>query len=124
MKTTVLTAILVLMAGSVFATTALLPAGSKVSATVDVASRTATVIIVGAEVSGVEFYAYEGVKNLGAVNEFTVNIREGRRFNFTVGGQYALLTPEMSAYPPDFFGSGIGMDCGNLSGCAFLITGN
>ncbi|MDD3497952.1 MAG: hypothetical protein PHH24_00395 [Candidatus Moranbacteria bacterium] len=124
MATVFLTIVMVFSAGLVFAETALLPDGTVVSAAVDVANKTATVRISGVNPDNVEFYAYEGVEKFGAVNEFTVNLNEGRRFNFTVNGKYALLTPEMAAYPPEFFGPGIGMDCGNSGGCAFLIVGN
>jgi hypothetical protein len=106
---------------TVNAATKLLPAGSIVSAAIS--GDTATVNITGVMPKNVEFYSYEGVKSLGSVNTFTVNLREGRRFNFVYGeGTYALLTPDMITYPPDFVGPGIAIDNSDPRGCAFIIV--
>ncbi|MCD6149668.1 hypothetical protein J7J13_02690 [bacterium] len=111
-----------------WAATDLLPHGTIVSATVDKTAATAHVNISGTAPVAVEFYGYKGVKKLGAVSNFDVCLREGRRFNFSFKAadgktHFALLTPEMAAYPPEFFGEGVGMDCSNPDGCCFLITG-
>jgi hypothetical protein len=115
--------LLVAFAGLAQATPKMLPDGAVVSA--EISGSTATVNIRGAKVVDVEYYGYEGVKHLGAVNTFTVNLREGRRFNFVFrdGGEYyALITPDMHSYPPDFFGSGVAPECTNPDGCCFVIT--
>ena len=106
----------------------LLPEGVVVSAVVNKIDKTATVTITGIKLVKVEFYAYEEVKEIDPNTSFTVNIREGRRFNFSFKAEdgkahFALLTPEMAAYPLSFFGPGIGMDCSSPDGCCFLIIG-
>ncbi len=112
------------LVGSALAATEILPKGAMVSAAVDKATATARVTVRGVIPIDVELYNYKGVKHLGAVTDFDVNLREGRRFNFTFNEDtFALLTPEMAAYPPDFFGPGIGMDCSGSDGCCFMITG-
>lgn len=113
--------LLIGLAGSALAETKLLPKGVVVSATCDLAAQTAKVSVAG--MNGViEFYSYEKVENLNG-NPATVDLNAGRRFNVKDNqGFYALLTPDMAAYPPAFFGPGIGLDCGNPAGCAFLIT--
>lgn len=71
--------------------------------------------------ASIEFYNYQKPEVLG--DSATVDLNDGRRFNVVdSAGVYALLTPDMKAYPPDFFGPGVGLDCGNPAGCAFLIT--
>jgi len=107
----------------------LLPEGVVVSATIDKTVAKAHINISGITPVDVEVYTYEeGATHLGAVANFDVNLREGRRFNFSFKAadgktHFALLTPEMAAYPPEFFGEGVGMDCSNPDGCCFLITG-
>lgn len=104
----------------VLAKTTLLPAGTVVKARVN---TDGTAVITPPTGWAVEYYAYEGIKNFSA-GPATVNLREGRRFQVkNQQGIYALLTPDMAAYPPDFFGPGVGLDCTNSAGCTFIITG-
>jgi opacity protein-like surface antigen len=123
MKKIMAVAVMVLaMAGSAFAAPKMVPEGTVVSAVIS--GSVATVTIQGVKPLNVEFYSYEGVKELGGVSQFTLNLREGRRFNFTFGPEayYALLTPDMYSWPPDFVGSGIKIDCSDPRGCAFIIV--
>ena len=115
-------AVVLAMAGSAFAAPKMVPEGTFVSAVV--AGSRATVTIQGLKPVNVEYYSYEGVKDLGAVSTFTLNLREGRRFNFTFGQEayYVLLTPDMYSWPPDFVGPGIKIDCSDPRGCAFIIV--
>ena len=111
-----------LFCGSVvLAETEMLPAGAKVSATV--AGDIVTVTIAGVTPEDVEFYSYKKVVHLGPVTTFKIDINQGYRFNFKFGGGfYALLTPEMAARLPGFFGPGVGLDCNNSGGCCFKIS--
>jgi hypothetical protein len=107
--------------GMAYASTKMLPKGVTVSAAID--GDVATVTISGVTPSNVQYYSYEGVKDLGPRNTFTVNLREGRRFNFTFdAGNYALLVPDMITYPPEFVGPGIAVDNSDPRGCAFIIV--
>jgi hypothetical protein len=78
----------------------------------------------------IDFYSYEKYKVLPAGKQL-INLNRGRRFNIVKSDTvhlsrddrtYALLTPDMAAYPPELFGNGVGLDCGNAAGCCFLIT--
>ena len=112
----------VLAAGAtvVLAKTILLPAGAVVTAQVN---TDGTAVITPPAGWSVEYYGYEGIKNF-PVGPTTINLRNGRRFQVKdQRGVYALLTPDMAAYPPDFFGLGVGMDCSNAKGCTFIVTG-
>lgn len=123
MKKIIMAMVVVLaMAGSAFAAPKMVPEGTVVSAVIS--GSVATVTISGVKPLNVEYYSYEGVKDLGPVSTFTVNLREGRRFNFTFGQEayYALLTPDMYTYPPDFVGPGTKIDCSDPRGCAFIIV--
>ena len=135
-KTSLIISVLVVMVVGMVsfacATPKYVPLGTVVSATVDTSTMTAHVTISGVTPVNVEFYSYEGKVSLGAVNEFNVNLREGRRFNFTFNEDgntwYALVDPTMATPPaPDFFGDGIGMDCSYVENgqpkCTFLIAG-
>lgn len=117
------TLLLIALAITANATPKLVPEGTVVSA--DVTGATATVTITGVTPVDVELYGHEGVKHLGPVATFTVNLREGRRFNFKfkndVSEYYALITPDMVNYPQDFLGPGVALDCNNPNGCCFVI---
>lgn len=111
------------LTGLASATPKLVPEGTVASA--DVSGATATIAIRGVDIVDVELYNHEGVKHLGAVNTFTINLREGRRFNFKFkssdGEYYALITPDMIGCPQDFLGPGVALDCNNPNGCCFVI---
>ena len=109
------------MASNALAETKILPKGVVISAICDLTAQTAKVEVNGMSGVTIEFYAYEEVKKLE--NPATIELNTGRRFNVKDSqGYYALLTPDMAAYPPSFFGPGVGLDCGNPAGCAFVIT--
>ncbi|NLC31189.1 MAG: hypothetical protein GX765_04025 [Candidatus Moranbacteria bacterium] len=105
------------------AATKLLPKGSEVSATVS-SSGIATIVVTGVpDFEGIEYYAYEGIENIKQGEGVDI-YQKGRRFQVVFGGGfYTLLTPDMRDYPPEFFGPGVGLDCSNDRGCAFIITG-
>jgi hypothetical protein len=110
----------VLCSGVAMADTKLLPKGVVVSATCNLADETATITVAGMSGAKIEYYQYEKPQILDS--PATVNLNEGRRFQVVDGGGvYALLTPDMAAYPPRAFGHGVGLDCSNPEGCAFLI---
>jgi len=113
-----------MFASQASAATKLLPKGAKVSTSVS-SDGMAQITVSGVDLERIEYYAHEGVKNLSG-SKTTIDLREGRRFQVVFGGGfYALLTPEMAAKPrPDFFGSGVGLDCSNSGGCSFIVTGN
>ncbi len=123
----VLLVVMLCFTGGALAAARLLPKGVVVSAKVN-AKGTAQVSIVGVVPTDVEFYSYGRTKHLGSINKFKIDLNSGRRFNFKFkvnGSEYfALLTPEMVMLSPDFFGPGIGLDCSNVEGCVFLVTGN
>lgn len=118
---TLLAVMLALSAAIASAETALLPEGANVHAVVS--GATATITITGVKPANVEFYSYEGVKNLGAVSTFTINLREGRRFNLTFGSpaKYSLLTADMANFPTGTSGA-ISIDCSDPRGCAYIVT--
>ena len=104
------------------AATKLLPKGSKVSAAVS-SDGMAQITVSGVDPEKIEYYAYDGTKDLNG-STVAIDLREGRRFQVVFGGGfYALITPDMRDYPPEFFGPGVGLDCSNDRGCAFIITG-
>lgn len=110
------------MVSSAEAATKLLPRGTTVSASVN-ADGTADIAVAGVAVDRIEVYAYEGIREVSS-SQTKIDLREGRRFQVVVGGYYALLTPDMAGKPvPDFFGSGVGLDCSNPGGCSFIVTG-
>ena len=106
------------------ATPKMVLAGVKVSATIE--GDVATVTITGVAPTQVEVYQYEGIKKLGAVNTFQVNLNEGRRFNFKFKSgdseYFALLTPDMVKDGVDIFGSHLTADFSDSRGGAFKIT--
>jgi hypothetical protein len=78
----------------------------------------------------IDFYGYEKAEVLPTGKQI-IDLNKGRRFNIVKSSTiqrprgsrtYALLTPDMAAYPPEVFGKGIGLDCGNPAGCAFMVT--
>jgi hypothetical protein len=80
--------------------------------------------ITGIRPVNVEIYS-SGTQHLGSVQEFRAE--KGARFNFTFRCSnqhvhYVLITPEMAAFLPDFFGKGIGLDCSDCCGCAFIVN--
>jgi hypothetical protein len=104
----------------------LLPQDVKISASSQ--GQKATVEIKGVIPTEVEYYSYEGIKRLGPITNFEINLAEGRRFNFRFLKEniehYVLLTPEMANNPQylDFLGENISMDCKDPRGCCFIIT--
>ncbi len=91
-------------------------------------NRTAEIVVpVGWQI---DFYGYEKAEVLPTGKQI-IDLNKGRRFNIVKSSTiqrprgsrtYALLTPDMAAYPPEVFGKGIGLDCGNPAGCVFVVT--
>lgn len=125
MKKTISLAVLAVLAmacvgSDAMADTSLLPKGAVVSATCNLADETATITVAGMSGAKIEYYQYEKPQVLDS--PATINLNEGRRFQVVDGGGvYALLTPDMAAYPPRSFGHGVGLDCSNPEGCAFVV---
>ena len=114
--------------GVAFATPQMLPTGTVVSAKL-VKPGIAAVSING-PITVVRFERYTSsgmVVSLGPRTTFDLNLQNGQRFNFMFSDKtgkiyYALITPEMAARPPSFFGPGVGLDCSSSAGCCFIVT--
>lgn len=122
--------ILVFCATSAIADPKMLPADAMVQVNCN-GDNTATVNISGVEVESVDFYRYFlPTKPLGAGSSFTINLDEGRRFNFTFdGGYFAGLAPELSKHATfggaAFLGNNANMidiDSGGSNGSSFVVT--
>ena len=118
-KMTKLFCLIMLLAIAVPATMTLaatyLPQGATITATVS--GDTATITVTGISGASLERYYWERIdKSPG----WTIDLKQGRRFQVPSEGKYLLITPEMASGGP-YKLVGVCIDCSNEKGCCLIV---